>query len=63
MTQAGPIHERAVAMIEQALHGAYTGPKGGIEQEVGTTVPVYVRLHPGADEGIGLTTWLTAWPP
>ena len=49
MIQAGPIHERAVAMIEQALHGAYTGPKGGIEKEVGT-VPVYVRRNPGADD-------------
>ncbi len=49
MTQAGPIHERAVAMIEQALHGAYTGLKGGIEKEVGT-VPVYVRRNPDADD-------------
>ena len=49
MIQAGPIHERAVAMIEQALHGAYTGPKGGIEKAVGT-VPVYVRRNPGADD-------------
>ena len=49
MAQAGPIHERAVAMIEQALHGAYTGREGGIERAVGT-VQVYVRLTPGADD-------------
>ena len=42
MTQAGPIHERAVAMIEQALHGAYTGLKGGTEKEVGTVRSVSV---------------------
>ena len=49
MTQAGPIHERAVAMIEQALHGAYTGRGGGVTRQVGT-VPVYVRHTPGADD-------------
>ena len=36
-------------MIEQALHGAYTGREGGIERAVGT-VQVYVRLTPGADD-------------
>ena len=48
MTQAGPIHERAVAMIKQALYGNYTAFGGLRPQRVGT-VPVYVRHTPGVD--------------
>ena len=46
MTRPGPIHEAALAMIEQALNGAYT--EHGRNKEVGST-PVSVRLRPGED--------------
>ena len=52
MTRPGPLHEKAVAMIEQAFHGAYTGREGGIVKEVGS-VPVSVRLRPGEDDWSG----------
>ena len=52
MTQPGPLHEKAVAMIEQALHGAYTGREGGRVKEVGS-VPVSVRLRPSEDDWSG----------
>ena len=52
MTRPGPLHEKAVAMIEQALHGAYTGREGGMVKEVGS-VPVSVRLRPGEDDWSG----------
>ena len=52
MTRPRPLHEKAVAMIEQALHGAYTGREGGMVKEVGS-VPVSVRLCPGEDDWSG----------
>ena len=39
-------------MIEQALHGAYTGREGGRVKEVGS-VPVSVRLRPSEDDWSG----------
>ena len=39
-------------MVEQALHGAYTGREGGMVKEVGS-VPVSVRLRPGEDDWSG----------
>ncbi len=50
MTNAGYVHEKAVAILERALYGAYaSGPR---ERGVGSS-PVYARLHPRQEEFSG----------
>ena len=50
MTNAGSIHEKAVAMIQSALYGRYEARvrAPGVGQN-----PVYVRLHPSPEEFSG----------
>ena len=50
MTNPGPIHEKAVAMIQSALYGRYEARvrAPGVGQN-----PVYVRLHPSQEEFSG----------
>ena len=47
MANPGRVHEKAIAMLERALYGAYA--PGRRERGVGEA-PVYSWLHPGAEE-------------